>query len=322
LAKATARAHTIQGLLKYHGLKNKELRVPYHNSISVCVKELTTTATIEFGDQYSENLVEINGLIARGNEAQRVRAVIDPLQRLANKRDHFRLVSKNSLLDAKGLGFSASAFASIARSASTALGLSLDSEHLSEIARLGSASASRSVAGGFAVLYTSNDGRCFARQVADEKHLPLAMGIVPVASELKTEKAHEEIVGSPFFTARLKEVDVTFQRMLGAINRGEVDEVCRLAEDDSLSLHATTMTGKGGLILMSPESIHVIRRVRTMREEGVPVWFSLDSGPSVFLNTHLEYLNTVCGDIERNCHLPVIKSGVGGPAYSLTQHLF
>ncbi|MFB0567331.1 MAG: diphosphomevalonate decarboxylase, partial [Candidatus Bathyarchaeia archaeon] len=32
--KATAIAHPIQGLIKYHGLKKPKQRIPYHNSIS------------------------------------------------------------------------------------------------------------------------------------------------------------------------------------------------------------------------------------------------------------------------------------------------
>jgi len=34
--KATARAHPIQGLVKYHGMRDPELRLPYHDSISLC----------------------------------------------------------------------------------------------------------------------------------------------------------------------------------------------------------------------------------------------------------------------------------------------
>ena len=48
--KATAIAHTMQGLLKYHGLKNHELRIPFHDSISVNLDALYTKTTVEFGN--------------------------------------------------------------------------------------------------------------------------------------------------------------------------------------------------------------------------------------------------------------------------------
>jgi mevalonate pyrophosphate decarboxylase len=111
--------------------------------------------------------------------------------------------------------------------------------------------------------------------------------------------------------------------MIRAIKRGDVAEVCRLAETDSLNLHAVTMTGQRGLVLVSPETVNVIQRVKALREErGIPVWYSLDTGPSVFLNTQPEYLDKVCDDIESNAKVPIIKSGVGGPAYAIDQHLF
>ena len=48
--KATAIAHPMQGLIKYHGLRNEKLRIPFHDSISVNVDKLWTKTTVEFGD--------------------------------------------------------------------------------------------------------------------------------------------------------------------------------------------------------------------------------------------------------------------------------
>lgn len=47
MTKATAIAHPIQGLIKYHGLKNTELRLPFHDSISVCTAPFETRTTLE-----------------------------------------------------------------------------------------------------------------------------------------------------------------------------------------------------------------------------------------------------------------------------------
>jgi phosphomevalonate decarboxylase len=323
LRKATACAHTIQGLVKYHGLRNKKLRLPYHDSISVCAKELTTTATVDFDHQFTEDVIEINGLVAKGNEAKRVMAVIEPLRKLAKNKDYFKLVSKNNLTNVKGVGYSAAAFACITLAASTALNLNGSLSDLSEIARLGSGSASRSLVGGFAIWYANKKGRSFAQQLDDGTRVKLAMGIVPLASDVKTEVAHEESVSSPFFNSRVREVKRDIPKMLRAIRKGDVSEVSRIAENDSLSLHAVTMTGKRGLVLVSPETINIIRRVRAMRDDqGIPVWYSLDTGPSVFLNTQPEYLQKVCDDIQDTVHLPVVKSEVGGSARTIDQHLF
>jgi diphosphomevalonate decarboxylase len=321
--KATAVAHTIQGLLKYHGLKNKRLRLPFHDSISVCVKELTTTATVDFSPEYTEDVVQINGNLAKGTEAERVMVVIDALRKLENTDDHVKIVSKNNLEKAKGVGFSAAAFASVAFAASNALNSKINLSRLSEIARLGSGSASRSLVGGFSIWYANRNGRSFAQQLDDGTRVKLAMGIVPLASPIRTDVAHEESTTSPFFTSRVRTVNAAIPEMVRAIKKGDMAKVCELAEADSLNLHAVTMTGRQGLVLVSPETINVIQRVKTLREvKGIPVWYSLDTGPSVFINTQPEYLDEVCDDIESNANVPIMKSGVGGAAHSIDQHLF
>lgn len=322
MSKATAEAYAIQGLVKYHGLRDTKRRIPYHDSISVCVEQLTTRATIEFGQSYQHDIVEINGKPATTAESARVLAVVSPLRALAKRSDYFRLSSKNSLNEGKGLGFSASAFASIALASSTILGLETKMDRLSEFARLGAGSASRSLVGGFSIWYANKNRRSYAEQLPS-KNFNLSMAVVPIPSQIKTEMAHGESVASPFFAARMKEVKKVLPKMLRAIKAGKIDEIGRLAEAESLSLHAVTMTGESGLLLMAPETIRIIRHIRSMREtDHIPVWYSLDTGPSVYINTYPEYVDTVCGEIERGANVQVLKSNVGGPAHLVNEHLF
>ena len=323
LPKATAIAHAIQGLVKYHGLKDSKRRIPYHDSISVCVEELTTKATIEFDREYSQDIIEINGKPAGSIEAARVLAVVSPLRSLAKTKAHFKLSSKNNLPQGKGLGFSASAFASIAQASSSALSVRMQPERLSEIARLGAGSASRSLVGGFSIWYANKYGSSYAEQLPTSRNLNLAMAIVPIPSQVRTDMAHEESVTSPFFSARLKEVGKILRRMQRAVKSGDVDEIGRLAEAESLSLHAVTMTGKSGLVLMAQETIGVIQGIVSLRETNhIPVWYSLDTGPSVYINTHAESIDTVCSEIRKYTNFPVLKSKVGGPARTIEDHLF
>jgi len=323
LGKASGRAHVIQGLIKYHGLKDKKRRLPFHDSISVCAERLTTTATVEFDKSYSENKLEINGKPAAGTEATRVLDVVSFLRKLAKTKEHFRLASKNNIAEGKGLGFSAAAFASISMAACKALNLNLSTDRLSEVARLGAGSASRSVAGGFAIWHANKNSRSYAEQLSLGKNLSFAMAIVPIASSVKTDVAHAESVSSPFFKARVKDVNKKLRLMRVAVKKGDLATIGSLAEADSLSLHAVTMTGRGRLVLLAPESISVMRRVAELREkEHVPVWYSLDTGPSVWVNTSSEYAARVASDIEANTGLRVLTSEVGGPAHLVNEHLF
>jgi phosphomevalonate decarboxylase len=59
--KATVVAHPIQGLIKYHGLRDTRLRIPFHDSVSVCIDALRTITTVETSQSLKEDLVMING---------------------------------------------------------------------------------------------------------------------------------------------------------------------------------------------------------------------------------------------------------------------
>jgi mevalonate pyrophosphate decarboxylase len=48
------------------------------------------------------------------------------------------------------------------------------------------------------------------------------------------------------------------------------------------------MTGKSNLIVMSGDTIRVITKVRELRSNNVEAYFSMQTGPSVFINTNEE----------------------------------
>ena len=320
--KSTARAFAIQGLIKYHGLRNPRLRIPYHDSISVCMKSLPTITTVEAMPGLSTDRIRIDGRVPTKNEAARVHAVVDKLKTLADDKTNLRIESRNPNVDGKGLGFSASGFAALGLATSRALGLNLETDMLSEIVRLGAGSASRSLVGGFSIWYANRKGHSYAEQLASANSIKLRTLIVPIPSTMKTDKAHTDVLTSPFFKARLAYVKGVLQRMRRAIARKDVLEICRLAEVDTLNLHAITMTGRLGTVLVSPLSIRVMEEVRRLRdEEMVPVWYSLDTGPSVFINT----TRKAASKVERRMRAladSVMLSDPGGPAAIVSHHLF
>lgn len=310
--KAITVAHPIQGLIKYHGLRNAEKRIPFHDSISACIEALETMSMVEFDEGLSDDVVEINQRVATESERQRVQTVLDFLRARKGLRMNARVSSRNSLTTGKGLGFSASAFASIGFAACEALGLRLDPVSLSEAVRLGAGSATRSLAGGFAIWYADRQGRSYAEQIAAPNDLDLEMIVVPVASPVRTDEAHRDVVTSPLFSARLQYVGSMVNEMRQALTARDVAAVCRLAEEDTLNLHAITMTSKSRLILWEPQTLMVIREVLRLRQEGVPCWYSMDTGPSVFVNTFGRYADEVYRSIKDLGVADVVRSRVAG----------
>lgn len=318
--KCTARAYAIQGLIKYHGLKNAELRVPFHDSISVCMKSLDTITTVETG--IDEDSIRINGKTPTARERGRALIVIDKLRQLAGRNSKVRVDSKNSSVKGKGLGFSASGFAALGLATSRALGLDLEYRQLSEVVRLGAGSAARSLVGGFSIWYANKNGHSYAEQLAPSTSIRMRTLIVPIPSNIQTDRAHADVLTSPLFKSRLIYLRGILPKMRKAIRTKNVAEIGRLAEIDTLNLHAITMTGKLGTILASPLSIRIMQEVHTLREEeSIPAWFSLDTGPSVFINTPTESASNVAKRI-RKLSDSVLISEPGGPAEITTRHLF
>ena len=102
--KATAKAHPIQGLVKYHGMRDEERRFPYHDSISVCTAPSHTKTTVEFDADRDEDAYVVDGEELSGHGADRVRKVVSRVRDLADVDERVRLESRNSFPSNVGLG--------------------------------------------------------------------------------------------------------------------------------------------------------------------------------------------------------------------------
>src|SRR3989442_12033809 len=96
----------MQALVKYHGLRDWKLRLPYHDSISVNTTSMTTKATLT--DPWSSHGVYIQGRYSE-SATRRLQPVIEKLTG-GRSGEGFRIDSTNlPRLNAKGLGYSSSA---------------------------------------------------------------------------------------------------------------------------------------------------------------------------------------------------------------------
>jgi phosphomevalonate decarboxylase len=318
--KATAVAHPIQGLIKYHGLADPVLRLPFHDSISVCTAPLSTRTTVEFGD-FPRDMATIDGRDVTARDMERIRAVVDPIRAQASMHQAFRMASANDFPSNIGLGASASGFAALAIAAVHGAGLRATTEETSRFARRGAGSATRSVAGGFSKWKMGlTDEDSYAVQLAGEE-LQMAMIVALVPAFKQTEDAHREALTSPFFQARLAEMPRRIAEMELAIRKRDIGAICALAERDTLLLHGTTMTGTGEMVLWKPDTLRVIDLVRRMRDEGVPAFYSIDTGATVYVNTFPDKAAEVRRRID-DLGIRTIACEVGGPARLDKQDLF
>ncbi len=318
--KASAVAHPIQGIIKYHGLKDPVRRIPFHDSISVCTAPLTSHTTVEIHDGDLE--VTIDGVACTGRPLDRVRAVLDAIREKAGDDRDCKIVSVNDFPQFVGLGSSSSGFAALTLAAAKAYGLDMDLERLSEIARLGAGSACRALTGGVSEWVTDR-GRSYSRCMLDENALDWRIVVPLIRHEEPTENVHHEVTTSPLFEARVAAMPKALSEAHEAIRRRELAGIGAAAEKDTLSLHAVTMTGSNGHLTWRPGTVDVIHRVRAMRARGVPVWFSIDTGATAYLNTDKDHEDEVAAAVADVAGVSeVLRLRPGGPGRIVDDHLF
>lgn len=318
--KATARAHPIQGLIKYHGLRDEARNIPYHDSISMCTAPSKTETTVEFGHQ--EDTCVVNGDDVDREGYERVRTVLDVVRRMAGLDDGARVVSRNTFASNVGLGASASAFAALAVAAASAADLELTRRELSVLARRGAPSAARSITGGFSQLRTNTASEsCVAERIETplEAEVRSVIGLVP--EHKHTSYAHEEAPESHLFEGRLAYIHDALADMQTAIRDGDFDATFKLAERDSLSLLAVTMTGPDNWFYWQPETVQLWNVASRLRNDDIPVYFSSDTGATAYLNTTADHVDRVIDAVEA-VGLDSDVWEVGGPAHRIDEHLF
>jgi phosphomevalonate decarboxylase len=317
--KGTAKAHPIQGLVKYHGMRDEELRLPYHDSISVCTAPSHTRTTAEFDPDREADRYVVDGEELDGRGAERVRAVVDRVRDLAGFDHRVRFESENDFPTNIGFGSSSSGFAAAAVALCEAAGLDLSRPELSTVARRGSSSSARAVTGAFSHLRTGmDDADCRSERIETGLEEDLRIVAAEVPAFKHTEEAHREAAESHMFQARMAHIHEQVARMRHALREADFEVAFELAEHDSLSLAATTMTGPAGWVYWEPVTLEVFETVRDLREEGVPVYFSTDTGASVYVNTtdaHVDRVESAVTDLGVDTRV----WEVGGPARVLDE---
>ncbi|MFP4589998.1 MAG: phosphomevalonate decarboxylase MvaD [Halobacteriales archaeon] len=315
--QATAVAHPIQGLVKYHGMRDPSRRFPFHDSISVCTAPSRTVTTVALEPDRESDRFVVDGTELEGRAADRVSRVVDAVRERADRPDEaVHLESESSFPTNVGLGSSSSGMAAAAVATAGAAGLELDRRELSGFARLGSASAARSVTGGFSLLPGGDDeSTCRARRLESPLEDELRVVAAVVESYKETEDAHAEAPKSHMFEARLAHVHHQLAEVRAGLAAGDFERTFACAEADSISLAATTMTGPSGWIYWQPTTLAVFETVRDLRRQrDVPAYFSTDTGASVYVNTTVEHADAVVeaiGDLDLRS---VEVWEVGGPA--------
>ncbi|NNE17033.1 MAG: diphosphomevalonate decarboxylase, partial [Myxococcales bacterium] len=188
---------------------------------------------------------------------------------------------------AGGLASSASGFAALAAAATRATGQELDLTRLSALARRSSASAARSVFGGFVELAAGAPGEdgLAARPIAPPGHWDLRLVVAITAAGPKfvgsTEAMERSRTTSPFYDAWVASAPRWCDAVKQAIHDRDLELLGTAMEQSTLSFHCCAITSQPSTLYWSPATIAAFQTVTHLRASGVPVWSTMDAGPHV-----------------------------------------
>ncbi|HHH12032.1 MAG TPA: diphosphomevalonate decarboxylase [Sorangium sp.] len=284
-----ALAHPNIALAKYWGKCNHGHNLPAVPSLSITLAGMHTRTAVSASECGADSFI-LDGEVTVGRPLRRVSQLLDLLWRRAGRtapRPHLAVRSENDFPTAAGLASSASAFAALATAGNHALSCGLSLAALSCLARQVSASAGRSLFGGFVQLRAGQPGdtTLAAEQVAPADHWNIALVVAVTARGKKevgsTEGMIHTAATSPLYNSWISAAPGIFARVKQALLARDMVALGTAVEHSALSMHATALAADPGLLYWNGGSMNVMRAVRGLRRDGVQAYFTIDAGPHV-----------------------------------------
>lgn len=277
----TARAHPNIALIKYWGKRNTELNLPAVGSISITLSSLFTDMRIRpdpslVADELMLNDEPAPRLLPRLSEC------IDNV--LGSNRDKVRIDSTGNFPVAAGLASSASAFAACVVAAN-ALGENERSrDELANLAGRASGSAARSLYGGFAELENRDDS-VRVTTLLEPADWPLEVVVAVTSEKAKAVGSGDAMEisrkTSPFYAQWVEEQDADLATARTAIDARDFAALGAISEHNCLKMHSVMWSSRPPMVYWTSSTIACMETVRALRDDGVPVFFTIDAGPQV-----------------------------------------
>ena len=304
-------------LIKYWGKYGRQL--PQNPSISLTLQNAYTNTKITYSiKEVQGNTIDLDFYFeGKANQAFR-----DKLVRfLESITDIFpflhqvqlKIESYNSFPHSAGIASSASSMGALALclcSLEQNLFDTLKEESMflqkaSFVARLGSGSACRSLYPVIAIWGENKDvksaSNLYAIPYQDSVHSVFHSFHDDILIASRGEKSvssragHALMERNIYSENRYTQARERFTELMSVLRTGDLKRFGEITENEALTLHALMMTSEPSYILMRPNTLQMIEKVRSFRQETKhPLYFSLDAGP----NLHLLYPDAIKTEVK------------------------
>ncbi|MEH6824372.1 MAG: diphosphomevalonate decarboxylase [Motiliproteus sp.] len=288
VTQAQAFAPSNIALCKYWGKRDKALNLPVNPSLSISLGKLGSQTTLSQIDT-EQDRVCLNGKpLARDSEfARKVVQFIDLFRQEGDSR--LLVETHNSIPTAAGLASSASGFAALAKAVDQLYGLQLNPQQLSVFARLGSGSASRSIFEGFVEwqMGVRDDGMDSHAVALNQSWPEFRIGLLTLTRAEKSVGSRagmqRTVETAHLYQSWPLQAATDLQRLRDAIAERDFASLGATAEQNALSMHATMIASWPPLLYWQPDSVAAMQRVWRLREQGLPLYLTMDAGPNIKL---------------------------------------
>jgi diphosphomevalonate decarboxylase len=323
----TALATPNIALVKYWGKRDEKLILPMNSSISITMgEEFTTKTSIMFTDRIDEDIFYINGErqdLSNKDVKERF-DIINIMRNMAGTEDRVIVVSENSFPTAAGLASSASGIAAMVFAANSALGLNLDAKSMSVIARQGSGSSCRSLAGGFVKWEKglNDDGTdSHIRQIATPEHWPELVDIVAIVSSSRKKVSSragmkQTMETSALYNVRPEYAENSCVELERATASKDFEKLGMITMRESNNLHAVMLDTYPPIFYLNDISKEIIYAIDELnRNSGrIIAAYTFDAGPNaqiITLDKHKAEVEKVLSGISGIEKLYATKPGSG-----------
>jgi len=307
-------------LVKYWG--KYPIQLPANPSISFTLQHCKTETTLEVNrhsksTNYFDVEVYVDGKIKTDFRPKIIQFFERVEPYFSFLKDYtFKIETHNTFPHSSGIASSASGFAALA---SCLVGLEqklagdetedINISKTSFISRLGSGSASRSIAGPMMLwgkhkdIAESQDDIAVTYRDIDavfKTYQDVILLVDKGQKQVSSSVGHNLMNNHPFAKARFQQAHDNLSSLLPILQNGDLERFIKTTESEALSLHAMMMSSQPYYILMKPQTLQIIEHIWNYRyETKIPVSFTLDAGANVhvlFPKIHktkvLEFINT------------------------------
>jgi diphosphomevalonate decarboxylase len=190
------------------------------------------------------------------------------------------------------------------------------------LARRCSGSAARSIFGGYVEWAHGDrvDGEdSVAHPILEAVAWPLSVAVAITSTAEKaigsTEGMNRTADTSPYQQAWIATQEADLAEARAAIAARDFERLAEISEYSCLKMHALALAAKPGLLYWNAATVATMHRVRQLRAQGVPVFFTIDAGPqlkAVCLPSAAAAVAAALREVPGV--LSVVETGLGGDA--------